>query len=165
MPPNFHVRSPWSTSSGRLQTRLRDWSTSLLRTGWESWASSALRRDEWEETSSMSVRICRVVEEDGPRLFSVVPSKRARDNGWDRCPGSSSWVWGRTSSQCVTEPCNRLPREGVESSKDCLHANLCPVLQDDPAWTGWTRQATMVSSNLTCSVITRRTVPCRWVFF
>lgn len=161
---NFHVRSPWSRSSGRLLRRLRGWSTShenkLRELGLFSLEKSWVRGD--------LINVCENLQGGGrgwARLFSAVPSNRARGNGWDRCPGSSSWEWGRTSSQCVTEPCNRLPREGVESSKDCLHANLCPVLQDDPAWTGWTRRATTVSSNLTCSVITWRTVLCCWVFF
>lgn len=150
MSSNYHSRSPWSRSSAKMIKGLEH----LL---WEQAerAGPVQPREEMTEETSMSISTCREVTEDGPRLCSMVLSNRTRGSSKDWCTGSSSWVWGRTSSLCATKPSRRWPREGVESSKDCLHANLCPVLCSDPAWTGWTRQATMVLSNLTHSMITR----------
>lgn len=49
--------SSWSRSSRGFQRWLMEWSISVMRRGWESWACLA-RRDEWGGTSSLSVSIC-----------------------------------------------------------------------------------------------------------
>jgi len=59
-------------SSGRLQRRWGGWSTSPLRKRWASWIILALKREDWEGTSSMYSNMM------GSGSFPVLHSDRTR---------------------------------------------------------------------------------------
>jgi len=86
-------------------------------------------------------------QEDGARLFSVVPSYRTRGSGHKMKQRKFQLnVRKNFFPLRVTEPWNRLPRgEAVESPslerfKACLYAVLCSLLWMTLLWQGgWTR--------------------------
>jgi len=81
-------------------------------------------------------------QEDGDRLFPVVPSNRTRGNGHRKFQLN---MMKNFFTLRMTEPWNRLPREVVDSSsleifKPCLGKVLCNLLWVTLLWQeGWTR--------------------------
>lgn len=59
---------------------LGDRSISLMGKGWESWASSASRREHREQISSMHTSTCKVVSREWASLLLVASSNRANGN-------------------------------------------------------------------------------------
>ena len=104
-----------------------------MREGRESWAGAA-----WRRLRRDLVKAYKYLEgecqEDGARLFSLVPSDRTRGNR-HKLQHKEFHLNMRKNlfTLRVTGPWNRLPRETVKSPsletfKTCLDAILCTVL-------------------------------------
>jgi len=99
-------------------------------------------------------------QEDGVKLFPVVPSDRTRGDG-HKLKHRKFYLNLRKNlfTLRVTEHWNRLPREVMESPsveifKTCLDEVLCSLLLVNLLWQeGWTRQCPDVPSNPCNSVI------------
>ena len=106
------MRNYWKESSGGLQGWWGDWSICCTRKGWGNCICSAWRREGWEgDLISGSKYLKGGCQEDGARLFSVVPSNRTTGNGHKLKHRKFRLNMRKNFFPLrVTEPWNRLPR-------------------------------------------------------
>ena len=127
------TRRTWSCRSrarGGTQKWCEGWSTSSMRTGWESWGCSACRRLRGDLINAYKY-LKGGCQEDGARLLSVVPSDRTMDY---RHKLKHKKFRLNMRKNFFTEHWNRLPRGVVESAsseeifKIYLDTVLCSLL-------------------------------------
>lgn len=143
----------------RVTKMTGDWSISLLRKGWESWAGSALRqlRGSLINVSWVSEERMSEVGPGSPPSCQAI-GQEAMGKNW--CTENSAWIWRRTFL-CRWQ----------STGTNCLSWRLWSVLHwrySRTIWTqscimccritllaqrGWTRWSIVVLSNLIYSVI------------
>jgi len=111
---------------------LEGWSTSHMKTGWGSWASSAWRR-LWGDLIAAFQYLKGAYKQQGSQLFEKVDSSRTRRNGFKLKKGRFRLdIRGKFFTKRVTRCWNRLPRKSVDApSLEVFKARL------DGAWATW----------------------------
>lgn len=137
------------------------WNIFCKKRGWEIWECSALRRDssEWN-----LINVCKYLmeenEDEGARLFSVVPTDRTRDNG-HKLKDMKSRLNTRDCflTMRVVKHWQGLHREFLDSpSVEAVNSWLAPALSyvlwlTLLEWMGWTTRPQEVPSILNHSVV------------
>ena len=96
----------WRESNKGPPRWWRDWSTSPVRRGWESWDCSAWRRGVLRRISSVSMNTWRegaMRTKPGSCQWRPVPGQEAVDTKWNT--GGSLWTPENTSVLCTGSGC------------------------------------------------------------
>lgn len=128
----------------RLLRWSKGWSTSAMMKGWRSWVCSAWRREGSggiERISSMCINtwICGENEDEGSRLFSLMPTERPRSNGQNM---KLLKFHLNVRKQFYCEICQReITMEIFKSYLDAVLGNLLwLVLREKGSWSRWSQE-------------------------